>query len=339
MSLTGARLGSTGPPAGAQPSTQRASHAEAAAFGQQQKRAFLLGMLRIRLFEERALEMFSRGKLFGTTHTCIGQEADCAGYFDALRPGDVVFSNHRGHGHYLAFGGDMRALAAETMGRSTGVCGGLGGSQHLQFGNFYSNGIQGGILPCATGMALAEKRRGAGAIVSVFLGDGTLGEGAVYESLNIASLWKLPICFVVENNRYAQTTPIAMNLSGDIAARFRAFGIEPVEIETTDVLTIAAAARLVTARVRQTQSPGALIIGTYRLAPHSKGDDTRDPAEIEARRRYDPIPLLAGQLDAADYEHALAAARAEVDEAFRLAEEDPWPDAASLPDVAREMLS
>jgi TPP-dependent pyruvate/acetoin dehydrogenase alpha subunit len=112
-------------------------------------------MLRIRLFEERALDEFSKGHLFGTTHTCIGQEANAVGLIGALQRSDIVFSNHRGHGHYLAHGGSMHALAAELMGRSTGVTGGLGGSQHIHFPGFYSNGIQGGIVPCAVGMALA----------------------------------------------------------------------------------------------------------------------------------------------------------------------------------------
>ncbi|MGH9675005.1 MAG: thiamine pyrophosphate-dependent dehydrogenase E1 component subunit alpha [Bryobacteraceae bacterium] len=308
-------------------STTGAKLTQASPFDADQKRHFLFQMLRIRLFEERTLEMYSKGKLFGTTHTCIGQEADCVGYFSALEPRDVVFSNHRGHGHYLAFGGDMRRLAAELMGRATGVSGGLGGSQHLHFGNFYSNGIQGGIVPCATGMALAEKRRGEGAIVSVFLGDGTLGEGAVYESLNIASLWKLPICFVLENNRYAQSTPIALNLAGDIPTRFRAFGIEPVDLRTTDVLEIAAAAREVVEGVRARQEPAALILETFRFAPHSKGDDTREPAEIASYRQHDPIPRLAVRLPAPDHDKAHEAALREVDEAFRLAESDPWPAA------------
>ncbi len=306
-------------------------------FTVEQKKEFLRQMLRIRRFEERALAEFSKGRLFGTTHTCIGQEADCVGVLSALEPPDVVFSNHRGHGHYLARGGDMRRLAAELMGRATGICAGLGGSQHLHFGNFYSNGVQGGIVPCAAGMALAEKRLGSGAVVVVFLGDGTLGEGAVYESLNIASLWKLPVCFVLENNGYAQTTPVALNLAGDIAARFRAFGIETVELHTTDVLTIAAASRRIVAGIRARSEPRALIVHTYRFSPHSKGDDTRDPGEIESRRRFDPIPLLAGQLHWKDHDEALAAARADVDEAFRLAESDPWPDPSALAGPARPL--
>ncbi len=183
-------------------------------------------MLLIRRFEERLLDEFSAGRLVGTTHAYIGQEANAAGIFSELSPEDVIFSNHRCHGHFLAYGGDLYRLAAELMGKATGLVGGRGGSQHIHWKNFYSNGIQGGIVPVATGMALAEKASGSGNIVAVFLGDGTLGEGVVYESLNIASLWSLPILFVVENNRYAQTTPISLAMAGSIPARFSAFGIE-----------------------------------------------------------------------------------------------------------------
>src|SRR5512139_1698674 len=151
----------------------------------------------IRRFEETLLENFPKGVFFGTTHTSLGQEANAVGVLSHLRAGDVVFSNHRGHGHFLASGGDPRSLFAELMGRSTGVCGGRGGSQHLQWGNFYSNGVQGGIIPVATGMALAEKLKGTSSLVVAFLGDGTLGEGVVYESLNMAALWKAPILYVV----------------------------------------------------------------------------------------------------------------------------------------------
>ena len=281
-------------------------------------------LIRIRLFEERALEEFSKGRLFGTTHTCIGQEADAVGVMGALRPSDIVLSNHRGHGHYLAKGGDMRALAAELMGRSTGVCGGYGGSQHLYFTNFYTNGVQGGIVPCATGMALAEKRKGSGAVVAVFIGDGTLGEGVVYESLNIASLWKVPVLFVLENNRYAQTTPIEANLAGEIGLRFRAFGIETAEVETTDVHTIRTVAQSLVEAVRNSQ-PRALVIHTYRLAPHSKGDDFRDPGEIERFRQRDPISVIRSQINESDWSDVYTSAHREVDEAYRRAESDPWP--------------
>ena len=286
-------------------------------------------LLRIRLFEERALEEFSKGKLFGTTHTCIGQEANSVGVIGALERSDIVFSNHRGHGHYLAHGGDMRALAAELMGRRTGVCGGIAGSQHLHFGTFYSNGIQGGLMPCAAGAALAEMHRRSGRIVAVFIGDGTLGQGVVYESLNIASLWRLPILFVVENNRYAQTTPVEMNLAGDIASRFRAFNIEIAEIDTTEVLAIRTAAEALVADIRSSRGPRALVLHTYRLAPHSKGDDFRDPAEIDRFRRSDPITIMRRQLTEAEWRDAEEAAGREVDESYRQAGSDPWPLPAS----------
>ena len=189
-------------------------------------------MLFIRRFEETLLDLFSQGKLVGTTHTYIGQEANGVGIIDHLEPErDVVFSNHRCHGHYLAFTDDAFGLLSEVMGKATGTCGGKGGSQHLCRGNFYSNGVLGSIVPVATGIALAEKRKGTGAVSTVFLGDGTLGEGVTYESLNMASLWKLPVLFVVENNHYAQSTPVELQLAGSIAARAGAFGVETAELD------------------------------------------------------------------------------------------------------------
>ena len=151
-----------------------------------QRYAQLLG---IRLFEQSLLDLFSTGALSGTTHTCLGQETVAVGVVSAIdRARDIVFSNHRGHGHFLAYCGEAERLYLEILGKPGGVCGGRGGSQHLYFDNFYSNGVQGGIVPVATGMALAEKTKGTGAVAVVFLGDGTLGEGVVYESFNIASL-------------------------------------------------------------------------------------------------------------------------------------------------------
>ena len=137
-------------------------------------------LYKIRRFEELVLDNFSRGIFFGTTHTCLGQEANAVGVLGCLLQDDIVFSNHRGHGHFLAYGGDAHALFAELMGKASGICGGRGGSQHLHWRNFYSNGIQGGIVPVATGMALAEKVKISPAVAVVFLGDGTLGEGVIY---------------------------------------------------------------------------------------------------------------------------------------------------------------
>ncbi|MBA4385738.1 MAG: pyruvate dehydrogenase, partial [Anaerolinea sp.] len=196
-------------------------------------------MLRIRRFEETVLEEFKRGVFSGTTHTSLGQEANAVGVIRQLLPNDIILTNHRCHGHFLAYGGDMRALFAELMGRQTGVCAGRGGSQHIHWKNLYSNGVQGGIVPIAVGMALAEKQKKTDAAVTVFIGDGTLGEGVIYEAFNMASLWSAPLLIVVENNHIAQTTPTDFALAGDMRMRFQAFGIPAFELDTSDVMEIA----------------------------------------------------------------------------------------------------
>lgn len=281
-------------------------------------------MVVIRRVEETLLELFSAGRLVGTTHTCIGQEADAVGVVSALEPErDVVFSNHRCHGHYLAFTGDVEGLLAEVMGRATGTCGGKGGSQHLCRGNFYSNGVLGSTVPVATGMALAEKRKGTGAVAVVFIGDGTLGEGVVYESLNIASLWRLPIVFVVENNFYAQSTPSRLGVAGSIPERARAFGIEAQALATTDVEDVRRAAIAAVDAVRASGEPGFLVLDTYRFSPHSKGDDFRDPAEIEERRAADPLAVTGHVLDEAERVASEERAAARVAAALAAAEVAP----------------
>lgn len=286
-------------------------------------------LLRIRRFEEAVLDNFPKGVFFGTTHTYLGQEANAVGVLGDIHSGDIVFSNHRGHGHFLAYGGDIRSLFAELMGKTTGVCGGRGGSQHLQWQNFYSNGVQGGIVPIATGMALAEKRKGSDAIVIAFMGDGTLGEGVVYEALNMASLWQAPILFVLENNRIAQTTPIEMAVAGDISARFKAFNIPVRELDSSDVIEILPVAAELIAEVRSLKSPRTLILNTYRFGPHSKGDDIRDKHEIDQlRMARDPILIHANRLDSNHIEAIELKVEKYIQEAFDQALADPLPDAS-----------
>lgn len=280
-------------------------------------------MLRIRRFEEKVLELFPRGLFYGTTHTYIGQEANAVGVLNWLDKSDIVVSNHRCHGHFLAYGGSMHALAAELMGRSTGVCGGRGGSQHIQWRNFYANGILGGTIPLATGMAFALREREPGAVVFAFMGDGTLGEGVVYESLNMASLWNLPVLFICENNRYAQSTPIALNLAGDIAARFGAFGITAKHIDSTEVQQIGEETERLVSHVRKGKGPQALIIDTYRFAPHSKGDDVRDPDEIAHFQQRDPLIMIRSAVKAGEIDNVETEVTAEVDAAFEQAQSDP----------------
>jgi TPP-dependent pyruvate/acetoin dehydrogenase alpha subunit len=282
-------------------------------------------MLLIRRFEERLLAEFSAGKLVGTTHAYIGQEADAVGVFSVTDPDDVVFSSHRCHGHFLAYGGEPYRLAAELMGKSTGLVGGRGGSQHIHWRNFYSNGIQGGIVPVATGMALAEKTRKTGNISLVFVGDGTLGEGVLYESLNIAALWQLPILFVVENNRYAQTTPVQMGVAGSISGRFNAFGIPVWERDTCDVLEVRSAAEDAVRNTRSGAGPAGLILHTQRFSAHSKGDDPRTSEELVHIRKFDPLTLHSPRLTAEERDMAEAETTAIVEDAFVRAEADPFP--------------
>jgi TPP-dependent pyruvate/acetoin dehydrogenase alpha subunit len=289
------------------------------------------GLYRIRCFEQTVLDNFPRGVFFGTTHTYLGQEADAVGVISNLEPRDIVFSNHRGHGHFIAYGGDLHALFAELMGKASGVCGGRGGSQHLQWRNFYSNGVQGGILPVATGMALAEKLKGSQAVTVVFLGDGTLGEGVVYEALNMASLWQAPILFALENNHIAQTTPVEVSVAGDIAARFSAFGIPVSQLDSSDVLEILPLAGDLIERVRNNSGPQALVLHTWRFGPHSKGDDTRPVGEVERlRSRRDPLTIQAARLEPGLRQKIEEQAEAEVATAFQAALEDPLPNPQDL---------
>ncbi|MCC7129332.1 MAG: hypothetical protein B6D39_07065 [Anaerolineae bacterium UTCFX2] len=279
----------------------------------------------IRLFEETVIENFVKGVFYGTTHTCLGQEANAVGVLTGLAAQDIVFSNHRSHGHFLAYGGDPRSLFAELMGKASGVCGGRGGSQHLHWRNFYSNGVQGGVAPVGTGMALAEKFKNSGAAAVVFLGDGTLGEGVLYETLNMAALWQAPVLYVVENNRIAQTTPVELSLAGSIPARFAAFGIPVGELDTSDVTEILpeAQARLSAARNGE---PQALILHTCRFGPHSKGDDTRPTEALaEMRCRRDPVTIQASRLEPSARLKIERETQAVIHAAFQAALEDPFP--------------
>lgn len=280
-------------------------------------RAAFERMALIRATEETLLELFSRGELAGTTHTSIGQEDVAVGVLAALDPArDRVWSNHRCHGHYLAFGGALEPFFAELLGRVTGVCGGRGGSQHLHTENFRSSGIQGGIAPLACGEALAARLAGEDRIACVFLGDGTFGEGVVYESLNLAALWRLPVLFVVEDNGYAQTTPQALALAGSFAARFAAFGIPCTSPDAGDVLALHGAADAEVRALRAGHGPRALHVRTYRLAPHSKGDDFRDPAELARARANDTLARHAARLGVAEAEELTRKVRERVSRAL-----------------------
>lgn len=259
---------------------------------------FYHDMLRIRMFEERILQLFSESKVSGTTHTYIGQEATAVALMNNIQEGDTVFSNHRCHGHFLAYGGPMRMLMSEIMAKETGMCKGLGGSQHIHYKNFYSNGIQGGIVPNASGVAWAEKLNQTDHIAAVFIGDGTLGQGGVYETFNLAAIYKIPVLFIIEDNGYAMSTKSSYAVAGSMADRPRAFGIETEEITSNDAEELDLLfARLIDA-VRREKAPRCLVIHTYRLAAHSKGDDDRPQEEIAQHKKQDPLTILGQRLDA-----------------------------------------
>lgn len=254
-------------------------------------------MYTIRKVEQNLLDLFALGYITGTVHTSMGQEACDVGVVNALdRSKDIIFSNHRAHGQYLAYCDDVEGLIAEIMGRETGVCMGIGGSQHIHKGNMYTNGVQGGIVPNAVGAALAEKMKSTGSVVVVFLGDGTMGEGVVYESFNIASLWSLPVLFLLVDNGIAQTTPKHLEHAGDLATRAMTFSIDSASIEADDVAKVYSTACEVVNDMRERSRPFFLHVQTARLGPHSKGDDTRPKEEIEFLKQRDPLVRIAASL-------------------------------------------
>lgn len=273
-------------------------------------------LLLIRHFEHALLDLFGRGELNGTTHTCLGQEYIPVALRPILDPRDRIFSNHRGHGHYLARFDDPEGLLAEIMGRRGGVCSGVGGSQHLLREGYLSTGIQGQSLPVAAGTALHLRRSEPGALACAYIGDGTWGEGAVYEALNMAALWRLPLLVVVEHNGIAQSTPTAAQLAGTIAGRAAAFGVAYRPISSSDVVVIRDELAAVVSDVRAGGGPLVVEFATTRLGPHSKGDDSRSPAELVRLRAGDWYPRLATALGPR-FARADTAARARVQAVIR----------------------
>ena len=293
----------------------------------------------IRRTEQRLLGLYAEGKLFGTVHTCIGQEFAAVAVGRSLSPRDLVFSNHRGHGHFLSTGGTVAELVGEVMGRECGICRGRGGSQHLQKGRYYSNGIQGGIVPVTAGLALAEKLRGSGAIAVVFVGDGTLGEGALYESLNIASKWELPLLVVCENNLFAQSTSQSQTLAGDICSRAAAFGIETRHGSTWRWPDLLGEMQDAIDFVRTQSRPLFHRIDTFRLMAHSKGDDNRPAEYVQLHWERDPLAVLERELGAtAAWQRMTAEVDAAVEAAVAAADASPFgalPSDRPAPETSR----
>ena len=297
-----------------------------------ERRRLYRQMRLIRRFEEVLLERFEAGDVSGTTHACIGQEADAVGVLNHLDDGDIVFSNHRCHGHFLVYADRPDLLAAEVMGRQGGMVKGRGGSQHICYENFYSNGIQGGIVPVSVGMAMAEKTVDSDAVTVVFLGDGTFGEGVIYEAFNMASLWSAPVLFVVEDNRWAQSTPVEKELAGSMLDRARSFDIEAGEITSTDAEELYDHFQPLVSKVRNSQRPHLEVIRTYRLCHHSKSDDKRPRQEVEARKKDDPLPKLRARLDDGAADEIEADVDERIHSAFEWASEQPEASGGDIVD-------
>jgi len=252
----------------------------------------------VRRTESLILSLFSKGLLSGTTHTCLGQEICQMSVVRALSdPDDVVLSNHRNHGHFLTYSGDVLGLVTEIMGRSSGTCFGYGGSQHISYRGFHSNGVQAGMTGIGVGLGLARKFNGSNALVAVMIGDGTLGEGLLYESMNLASIWRAPVLYVVENNGIAQTTMTENTIGGSIAGRGKAFGLEVWELDDSDPQFCDSVQKVVD-ELRADPRPGMLVINTMRLGPHSKGDDLRSEQEKSYIQKRDPLSVLGERLEA-----------------------------------------
>ena len=261
----------------------------------------ILQASKIRAFEQYLLDLFSEGRLSGTTHTSIGQEMNAVGVCEALQGQSIFVSNHRCHGHFLASGGCPKRLLYEILGDGRGVCGGVGGSQHLCIPDqFYSNGIQGGIVPLSAGLAWTVRNKdiykGRKKLVTVFVGDGTFGQGVFYETMNLAKILSLPLLIVVEDNGIAQTTATDSALAGSISDRFKSFHWASTALTYPSASEVVTAINDIKDRVI-CGAPEALIIKTGRLAPHSKGDDTRSDPEIEYLHQLDPVQISIEKLN------------------------------------------
>jgi len=299
-------------------------------------------MVRARVFERRAHDLFLEGLVKGTSHLALGQEAVAAGFAATLRPDDLVFCTYRGHVHTLLRGAPASGLMAELMGRATGVCGGKGGSMHLtdvSHGAMGSYAIVGAHMPIAGGAAWAAQVRGTGQVVVCFFGDGTTNIGAFHEALNLAVVWRLPVVYVCENNLYMEYTPISAVTAVEhpAADRASAYGLEPIVVDGNDADAVHEVATRTVARARAGEGPSLVEAKTYRFTGHSRADPGkyRPQEEVDAWLARDPIPMLRDRLLADGVEEAeLEAIDREADEEILRAEQDarsaPLPDPASL---------
>lgn len=299
-------------------------------------------MLRIRRFEEKAAELYSSGKIRGFLHLYIGEEAVAVGAMQPLGPGDAIVATYREHGHALARGISSGAAMAEMYGKANGCSRGRGGSMHLfdAARRFYGGyAIVAGGLPIAVGLALADKLLGRPNVTVCFFGDGAVAEGEFHESLNLAALWKLPVLFLCENNRYAMGTALERHQSQtDISLKAQGYGLKSEAVDGMDVQAVEAAVTRAAAAVRGGAGPFLLEARTYRFRAHSMYDPElyRSKDEVEHWKKRDPINLLAARLREeelltdADLGAMEVEVAAEIDEAVRFAEAGPWEPVEDL---------
>jgi len=265
---------------------------------------FYRQMLKIRLFEEQVNQLYTSAKMPGLAHLYIGQEAVAVGVCDALKHDDFITSTHRGHGHCLAKGASVDRMFAELLGKEPGYCRGKGGSMHIadqDTGNLGANAIVGGSAGIATGAALSAKMRASQQVAVCFFGEGALGQGLLYESMNMASLWQLPVIYVCENNLYNEYTHYRETTAGEFQARAEAFGILAQATDGQDVELVHGTALRLVERARQGKGPAFLVCHTYRFHGHHVGDIDRSyyrpkKEEEEWKRERDPIKLFAARL-------------------------------------------
>jgi pyruvate dehydrogenase E1 component alpha subunit len=306
--------------------------------------SYLRQMMLIRRFEERAGEAYSLGKIGGFCHLYIGQEAVAVGTMAALRGDDYVVTAYREHGHALARGISARAVMSELFGKATGCSHGKGGSMHLfdaSLGFLGGHGIVGSHIPLAAGCAFAVKYQGGDQLAVCFFGEAAANIGAFHETLNMASLWDLPVVFICENNGYGMGTAVARaSAVNDLSVRGHAYGMPAEQIDGQNVLTVREAVDRAAARARKESKPTLLEVKTYRYVGHSMSDAAhgtyRTKDEVEEYRRRDPIKVLGdlmrggGYLTDPEFDQLTEQVKTEVDDAYQFADQAPDPDPAAL---------
>jgi pyruvate dehydrogenase E1 component alpha subunit len=297
-------------------------------------------MAKIREFEDRVNELYMKALMPGLAHLYSGQEAVAVGVCEALRRDDYITSTHRGHGHCLAKGASVDRMFAELLGKEAGYCRGKGGSMHIadqDTGNLGANAIVGGSAGIATGAAFSAKRLGKGQVAVCFFGEGAMGQGLIYETMNLAQLWKLPVIYLCENNLYNEYTHYSETTAGDLKARATAFGIQAEEVDGQDVRAVYAIAQRLIERARRGEGPAFLLCNTYRYHGHHVGDINRayyrpKEEELEWSTKHDPLKTLADWLldqkltDQAVFDQIHAETKATIEAAMQFAINAPFPE-------------